>query len=155
MKKFIICLIGLAIGLFILLNNSSVSRTIRKLHLFNSGTLLKSSSFDAYTIEVFQEKNQLRVEIYSSHEWFTEDEEVFDISVPLDKSDVSVIWKQVHLETKEDGVKNVVLASVEVTIENEKHQYYGGTFSDTDVENLEDFFHLLEIDVYNNPSKID
>lgn len=155
MKKVIVPLIGLSMLLFFFLNYSSISRNIRKLHLFNSATLLKSSSFDAFTIDVFQDNNQIKVEVYSSHRWFTEDDAVYNTPVTLDQSDLSIIWKKINLKSEEQTSRNVIAVSVESSVEEEELQYYRGVFSDTEAESAEDFFNLLEIDISDNPTQVD
>lgn len=155
MKKVIVPLIGLTMLLFLFLNYFSISRNIRRLHLFNSATLLKSSSFDAFTIDVFQDSNQIKVEVYSSHSWFTEEDEVYNTPVTLDQSDISIIWKKMTLQFEDQTSRNVIAVLVEASVEEDKLQYYRGVFSDTDLESVEDFFNLLEIDVGDNPTQVD
>lgn len=133
-----------------------IRRTVRKLHLVDSEHLLKTSSFDQYTVDAFQVDGQLHIEIYSNHSWF--EDKTYQQSFPaqLEKEDISVIWKQVDL--KKDKVPiDVVMLYIEVQQEGTIYPIYDG-YLVNDKDNsfdVEDFFELQDIDIRENPSKID
>lgn len=142
--------------LSIAVNYRAIRRTVRKLHLVDSEHLLKTSSFDHYTVDVFQVDGQLHIEIYSNHSWF--EDKTYQQSFPaqLEKEDISVIWKQVDL--KKDTVPiDVVMLTIDVKQEGTIYPIYDG-YLVNDKDNLfdiEDFFELQDIDIRENPSKID
>lgn len=146
----------LLILLSIVVNYHAIRRTVRKLHLVDSEHLLKTSSFDHYTVDAFQVDGQLHIEIYSNHSWF--EDKTYQQSFPaqLEKEDVSVIWKQVDL--KKDTVPiDVVMLTIDVQQEGTIYPIYDG-YLVNDKDNLfdiEDFFELQDIDIRENPSKID
>lgn len=70
MKKWWLVFLGLGLITVLAVNTKSIRRDIRRLHWFDSETLLKTSSFDRYTVDVFQEGDQVRIEVYSSYDWF-------------------------------------------------------------------------------------
>lgn len=149
---FLIVLILLSVTI----NHSFIRRTVRKLHLFDSAYLIKTSSFDHYTVDAFQVDDQLRVEIYSNYAWFEDKTYLKSFPIRLKKEDISVIWKRIDLE-KDTVPIDVVMLSIEVQQEGSIYPIYDAYLTN-DKDNLfdiEDFFELQNIDIKENPSKID
>ncbi|HEL9634643.1 TPA: hypothetical protein U0K44_001511 [Streptococcus suis] len=156
MKRRISLFLMVVFLLSIAINYPVVRRQVRQLHLFDSVHLIKTSSFDHYTVDAFQVDGQLQVEIYSDYSWFEDKTYVKSFPIKLKKSDISVIWKQVDLE-KDTVAIDVMMLYVEVQQEGTVYPIYDGYLAnDKDhLFDIEDFFHLQEIDIKENPSKID
>lgn len=128
-----------------------IYREFRKLHLFNSEQLLKSSSFDKYTIDVFQSDGKLRLEVYSSYSWFTNVTDIVESSSGLSADNVRVTWKKIKLSTDID----VILVFASVTKDNQLIQHYNAALSNSKEFSAADILETLKIDVNENPSQVD
>lgn len=155
MKRRTALFLLLLILLSIAVNYHAIRRTVRKLHLVDSKHLLKTSSFDHYAVDALQVDGQLHIEIYSNHSWFEDKTYLKSFPAQLEKEDVSVIWKQVDL--KKDTVPiDVVMLTIDVKQEGTIYIYDGYLVNDKDnLFDIEDFFELQDIDIRENPSKID
>ncbi|HFI0302217.1 TPA: hypothetical protein ACGO1N_001737 [Streptococcus suis] len=156
MKRSVPLFLIVLILLSVAINYSSIKRKIRQLHLFDSEYLIKTSRFDNYTVDAFQVDNQLQIEIYSSYSWFEEKTYLKSFPEKLKKEDISVIWKQVDLE-KDKVPIDVVMLYIEVQQKGTIYPVYDGYLTDDkyNLFDIEDFLKLQEIDIRENPSKID
>lgn len=150
-KKVILFISSILIVIAICFNYSMIYRDFRKLHLFNSAELLKSSSFDEYTIDVFQSDGEISLEVYSSYSWFTNVKDIVDSSTQLSADNVSVTWKKIKLSSDID----VILVFVGVTKDNQLIQYYNAALSNSEEFSATDILETLKVDVNENPTQVD
>lgn len=151
MKKFSLLFILISIILLTTVNFNGIIRDFRRLHLFDSEYLVKSSSFQQYTVDVFQENDKLTIKIYSSFSWFEDKTDVTTVATALEADDITVVWNRVQLKN------NIVAVMLYVEAESEGviHHAYDAYFSESDKFDVDDFFTLQEIDIKENPSQVD
>lgn len=153
MKKLFLALVIPIIALSIL-NTAAIARTVRRLHLVDTKHLIKTSSFDHYTLDLFQNGEQVTVEIYSSYPWFEDKTYLASFPTKLEKENASIFWKRIGLEKNLNSIEIIMLA-VETNIEEETYRIYDGYLVNSQDFDIDDFFTLQDIDVTEHPSKID
>ncbi|WP_149036266.1 hypothetical protein [Streptococcus entericus] len=137
-----------------ILNTAAIARTVRRLHLFDAKHPIKTSSFDHYTLDLFQNGEQVTVEIYSSYPWFEGKTLLASFPTKLDKGEVSVFWKHLELEKEAGSIETIMLA-VDINSEDGTHRIYDGYLVNSQAVDIDDFFTLQDIDTTEHPSKVD
>ncbi|MFA9414754.1 hypothetical protein ACERC8_09270 [Streptococcus sp. E29BA] len=76
-------------------------------------TPLKPPASTHYTFDLFQNDQQVTVEIYSSYPWFEGKTYLASFPTKLEKGAVSVFWKHLELE-KEAGSIEIIMLAVDI-----------------------------------------